>query len=140
MFALIGAGVTAIGKAIGGIFGYKRSKVEVVTEAVKVLSATELTKAQQAEALGAMMAAEASSDGWLTRSWRPLIILSCWGIIVSYWFGYAPPHLLDETVPPMIEQLINAVMVILTAGIVTRTVDKAGARGQLNRLTKGFTK
>lgn len=136
----IGTAIAGIGHAIAGVFGWKRSKIEVVKEAVKVLSATEMTKAQQAQALGIMMAAEANSDGWLTRSWRPLIILSCWGIIVSYWFGYAPPHLLDETVPPMIGQLIDAVMVILTAGIVTRTVDKAGARGQLNRLTKGFTK
>ena len=140
MIGLITAGVTFISKAIGGIFGYKKSKVDVIKEAIKVLAATEMTKAQQSQALGLMMAAEANSDGWLTRSYRPLIALGCCSLIVSFWFGYVPPHLLDENVPPMIEMLIDAIMVILTAGIVTRTVDKAGARNQLNKLVKGFTK
>ena len=136
----IGAAVAGIGKAIAALFGWKKSKVEVIKEAIKVLAATEMTKAQQSQALGLMMAAEANSDGWLTRSYRPLIALGCCSLIVSFWFGYVPPHLLDENVPPMVEMLIDAVMVILTAGIVTRTVDKAVSKGQLNKLTKGFTK
>jgi hypothetical protein len=36
---------------------------------------------------------EASSENWLTSSWRPLVMLTFTVLIVARWFGWAAPNL-----------------------------------------------
>ncbi len=36
---------------------------------------------------------EAASGGWLTRSWRPIVMLVFTSLIVARWFGYSAPAL-----------------------------------------------
>lgn len=43
----------------------------------------------------AVIKAEVQSESWLTRSWRPIVMLTLTSIIVLYWFGLGP-----EEIPP----------------------------------------
>jgi hypothetical protein len=37
--------------------------------------------------------AEAQGEGWLQRSWRPILMLTFAGLIVARWFGLSAPNL-----------------------------------------------
>jgi|SaaInlV_100m_DNA_4_1039707.scaffolds.fasta_scaffold01596_4 hypothetical protein len=50
-------------------------------EAGVTSKAIELEKAQ-AEAKASVMVAEATSDGFITRSWRPIIMLGLFGLVI----------------------------------------------------------
>jgi len=41
----------------------------------------------------AIIIQEAKSDSWLTRSWRPIVMLSLTGSVLAYWFGFTPTDL-----------------------------------------------
>ena len=38
----------------------------------------------------AIIIQEAKSDSWLTKSWRPIVMLSLAGSVLAYWFGLTP--------------------------------------------------
>ena len=42
-----------------------------------------------------IITAEAKSESWITRSWRPITMLSFVGATLAYWFGLTP-----ESLPP----------------------------------------
>lgn len=65
--------------------------------------------------------AEAQSSGFLTRSWRPLVMLMFAGMLLSYWFGYSPENVTDE----MIDKLFTVINVGLGGYVIGRSVEKA---------------
>lgn len=40
--------------------------------------------------------AEAKSESWLARSWRPILMLTFGALIVARWFGWSAPNLTSE--------------------------------------------
>jgi hypothetical protein len=44
---------------------------------------------------GQIIQAEASSETWLTSSWRPITMLIFVGLITARWFGWSAPGLSD---------------------------------------------
>lgn len=40
--------------------------------------------------------AEAQSEGWLTRSWRPLLMLTFGALIVARWLGYSAANITQD--------------------------------------------
>ena len=42
------------------------------------------------EARSSIIIQEAKSDSWLTRSWRPIVMLTLTGSVLAYWFGLTP--------------------------------------------------
>ncbi len=44
-------------------------------------------------AAAGIIEAEAKSESWLARSWRPIVMLTFAGLIVARWFGWAAPNL-----------------------------------------------
>ena len=40
------------------------------------------------EAQSSIIIAEAKSDGWLTKSWRPITMLTLVATVVAYWMGW----------------------------------------------------
>lgn len=135
----IGA-ITLIGKAIGGVFGYKKSKVKVIQEAVKVFQQVEMTEQQRTTALGAVIAAEANSGFWLAACWRPLMMMVFMGMVVSYWFGYVPEGLQNDSMPPMVAELFMLIKIGLGGYIVGRSGEKVASSLTLGKLVNGFTK
>lgn len=43
-----------------------------------------------------VVVAEANSESWLAKSWRPILMLTFGGLIVARWFGWAAPNLTQE--------------------------------------------
>lgn len=58
-----------------------------------------------------IITAEARSDGWLTRTWRPLAMLNFLLLLDLYWLGMAPAYLVAN--PNVVQQLFS----LLTVGI-----------------------
>jgi len=42
------------------------------------------------EARASIIITEAKSDSWLTKSWRPIVMLSLAASVLAYWFGLTP--------------------------------------------------
>lgn len=47
--------------------------------------------------------AEAGSESWLARSWRPLTMLTFTALIVLHWLGFTPENLPPEQVLSLLE-------------------------------------
>lgn len=71
--------------------------------------------------------AESKSDSWLTRSWRPLAMVTFLALLVSYWLGYKPEYLgADE-----VAKLFDLLQIGIGGYIVGRTAEKV-APGIMN--------
>lgn len=53
------------------------------------------------ESKAKIIEAEAKSDSWITRSWRPLTMLSFVAAILAYWFGLTPDNIPEEAISDM---------------------------------------
>lgn len=70
----------------------------------------------------AIIQAEAESESWLTRSWRPITML-WFGILLGlYWFGLAPDYLIKN--PDVVQQLFRLLQLGIGGYIVGRSVEK----------------
>jgi len=64
--------------------------------------------------------AEINSESWLTRNWRPIVMLTFTGLIVSDWLGYSAPNL----TPELKMQLFTIIQYGLSGYIVGRSGEK----------------
>lgn len=64
--------------------------------------------------------AEATSDNWLTASWRPITMLVFTALIVARWFGWAAPNLTDAEYL----KLWDIVQLGLGGYVIGRSVEK----------------
>lgn len=64
--------------------------------------------------------AEATSDSWLAKNWRPLTMLTFTGLVISYWFGYSPEGLQQAT----IDRLFTIVQWGITGYVGGRSAEK----------------
>lgn len=48
------------------------------------------------EAQSSIIKAEANSDSWLARNWRPLLMVTFAGLIVARWFGFSAPNISQQ--------------------------------------------
>ena len=66
--------------------------------------------------------AEAQSESFLTRAWRPIIMLWFAILLGLYWFGYAPDYLVEN--PDVVEQLFGLLKIGIGGYVVGRSVEK----------------
>jgi hypothetical protein len=64
--------------------------------------------------------AEATSESWLTRSWRPITMLIFVGLITARWFGFAAPNLAEAEYL----ELWEIVKIGLGGYVIGRSVEK----------------
>lgn len=69
---------------------------------------------------GSIVLAEANSQSWLTRNWRPITMLVLLGLVVARWFGFAATNLQ----PSEYTQLWNLVQLGIGGYIAGRSVEK----------------
>lgn len=73
-----------------------------------------------------IIAREASSESWITRSWRPIAMLNFLGLLNLYWFGLAPEYLVNSP------ELVGKLFTLLTIGLggygVGRSLEKTADR------------
>lgn len=112
-----------IGQGIKGFVGIKQEQSQIIQQGIKVLSDINASDSQKVTAIASLWAAEATSSSWLTRMWRPLLIVGIFGMVVSWWFGYSPPNL-DQPMPAALKELFDAAMVLTGVGMGGRTLEK----------------
>lgn len=116
---LIGLILPAIEKAIPDKAAQDKAKAEL-TQAL-------LSNAQEIEqARAKIVASEAQSAGFLTRSWRPIAMLNFLALLDAYWLGYAPDYLVQS--PDLVGQLFTLLTVGIGGYIGGRSVEKASAQ------------
>jgi hypothetical protein len=106
----------------------------VVSQAVDY--ETELLKSKRD-----IIVAEAKSDSWLTRNWRPLVMVSLTASILAYWFGLTPTDPLTglSVIPnSIIERMYSLVQIGVGGYIAGRSIEKtaAGIVGALKKKDK----
>lgn len=77
----------------------------------------------QFEAKKEIIVAEANSESFLTRNWRPITMLMCMFSVMAYWFGLTPkdvPHL----TPEVIDSMFTLVQIGVGGYIVGRSAEK----------------
>lgn len=76
--------------------------------------------ATELEAQMKVIVAEAQSESWLTRSWRPITMLALTACVVAHWLGFTPPNLDSQS----IEGLLTLVQIGLGGYVVSRGAEK----------------
>lgn len=124
---------------IGGVLSIVSTAIDKIwpdaDEANKIKSQMTLeimkNEAEHTKALAGIIQAEAKSEGWLTRSWRPLVMIFLCVCLGAYFWGFAPQYLVDN--PAIVEDLFDLLKLGIGGYIAGRTgekvVDKVAATG-----------
>jgi len=112
-----------VGQGIGGLFNFKSQQAEVVGQALKTMGDVSMSNGDREQAIAQIIAAEASSGYWLAACWRPLLMIVFAGMIISFWFGYVPPHM-NQKMPEMMGRILDLMQLGIGGYIGGRTVEK----------------
>lgn len=74
----------------------------------------------QVQAKTAIIIAEAKSESWVTRNWRPVTMLSFVALIGAYWLGLTPDTVPEEAVL----QMFSLVKIGLGGYVIGRSAEK----------------
>jgi hypothetical protein len=72
---MFGSIISLLGTAVGGFFNFKGQQAEVMKEAMSIIGDVSKSDDARAAAAAHIIAAEANSESWVTRTWRPLVVL-----------------------------------------------------------------
>jgi len=78
-------------------------------------------KLKELEAAASVITAEATSESWLTRTWRPITMLTFVGLVAAHWLGYTAPNIS----PNEIAALLDIVKIGLGGYMVSRGAEKS---------------
>lgn len=93
---MFGAILSVLGTAVSSFFDFKGKQAEIVSDALTVVSDVNKSDDARAVAAAQIIAAEAQSDSWITRSWRPLTVMGFVGILFSHLLGFTAVNVSDE--------------------------------------------
>lgn len=91
LFSLIGNGVS-------GFFNFKSQQAEVINKAMDVVTNVSQSDDSRDRAVAEIIRAEANSESWLTRTWRPLVVMMFVALLFSFFFGYSPTNVTPEMI------------------------------------------
>lgn len=80
---MIGSILSLLGTAVGGFFNFKGQQAEVMKEALNIVGDVSKSDDARAAAAAQIISAEANSDSWITRTWRPLVVICFTGILLG---------------------------------------------------------
>ena len=78
-----------------------------------------------------IIVAEAKSDSWLTRNWRPITMLSLVTAVLAYWFGLTPtdPTTGLSTIPlSVVERMYELVKIGVGGYLTSRGIEKVAPK------------
>jgi len=134
---MIGAVLGLIGSAVSGFFGFKGKQAEVINSSIQVISDVNATSQARDVAAAKVIMTEAQSESGLTRSWRPMFMYVFMFLLISYWFGYYPPHLL-EPMPPIVAEIFLLIKIGLGGYIPMRGIEKIVDKFKLGGILQKF--
>ena len=82
---------------------------------------------EQLKAKASIIIAEAKSESWVTRNWRPVTMLALVASVLAYWFGLTPTDPVTglSTIPlSVIERLFTLVQIGVGGYIAGRSAEK----------------
>lgn len=95
-------------------------KAAMLDTQVKLLEYALTYEQEQLEAKAEIIVAEAKSESWITRNWRPMTMLAFVCAILGYWFGLTP-----DTIPPeAVDSMFTLVQIGLGGYVVGRSAEK----------------
>lgn len=95
-------------------------KGAMLTTQVKLLEYALEYEQEQLKAKAEIIVAEAKSESWITRNWRPITMLSFVASILGYWFGLTP-----DTLPPeSVDNMFTLIQIGLGGYVVGRSAEK----------------
>jgi Holin of 3TMs, for gene-transfer release len=112
------APVSELARSIVNAIAPDKTQVEKDTASYKIAQLIADSDAFKARA--GIVAAEAQSGSWLTRSWRPITMLTFLWLIVSYWYGWHAANLSDA----LVDQLFQIIKIGLGGYVVGRSAEK----------------
>lgn len=80
---MLGPILSFLGTLASGFFNFKGQQAEVIKEAMNVVSDVNKSDDARATAAAQIIAAEANSESWLTRTWRPLVVICFTAILLG---------------------------------------------------------
>jgi hypothetical protein len=78
-----------------------------------------------------IIVAETKTDSWLTRTWRPIVMLSLAGSALAYWFGLTPTDPVTglSTIPlEIVNRMFSLVQLGVGGYIAGRSVEKVAPK------------
>jgi hypothetical protein len=87
---------------------------------LKLLALQQSGELAEIQASTTIIKAEAESDSWLAKSWRPILMLTFGTLIVARWFGWAAPNLTEAEYL----KLWDIVQLGLGGYVIGRSVEK----------------
>lgn len=117
-----------LGGWVKGVFETKQEKFRVWQEGIIGLFLALRQAGIQDVAIAQLMSQiwinDSNSEHFLVRSWRPMIGLSFAALLLAIMCGFAPPILTMNTIPPMLEKLMEMLTFLIGGGMGLRTIDK----------------
>lgn len=134
MGGIIGGIISALGSLFGGFFGAKTKQGEIVGQAIDAVGQLASSNAERERAAALVVAAEAQSDSWIAKNWRPMTMVIFVGLIVARFFGLVPSHMSITEY----ERLWDLVEVGMGGYVVSRSVEKIVAQLNLGSVLKKY--
>ena len=121
LFPVLGTVVSKVSDVIDQIVEDK----DLANKLKSQIQLTILTKeyeniAKELESKKEIIVAEAKSESWITRNWRPITMLVFVGLITADWLGFTAPNL----TPELKMKLFDIIQIGLGGYVVGRTVEK----------------
>lgn len=98
VLAIIPSVLSLIGNGIKGFLGIKQNQLETFVKGIDLIKQVDMNDAAQRNAAMATIVADANSESWLARSWRPITMLVFVGLLVARYFGYVPSNMSPEDI------------------------------------------
>lgn len=129
---LIPSIANGIAGVIKGIFGLKDKQAEIILEGIKTVGNIAPAAATELQSIAAIVQAEASSEHWLTASWRPIVMMLLVIPVVLNAFGQI--HMDAE----QLKFHYTTVEIGLAGYVGARTVEKVTRTALFNRLIQSY--
>lgn len=134
--ALGGPAGAAVGSLLARVLGVDESPQAVrqalqqdPAAALKLREVEARIETSLIEGRAGVVKAEAQSESWLARNWRPMTMLSFVALVATHWLGLTPDTLADshvEMVMDIIQLGIGGYVIGRSAEKITRTASRAG--------------
>ena len=88
---------------------------------LKFMALIQSGKLKELEEAASVIKAEANSESWLTRTWRPITMLTFVALVAAHWLGFTAPNITPEE----IAALLDIVKIGLGGYMVSRGAEKS---------------